>query len=79
MSRGNSFVYSTSEPITASPDRSRTRSQSFVTDVRDMIAVVDPFSTGAHLAAEISMQGIEMCTHLFDLGFSSGGLGPEGS
>ena len=66
MSRGNSFVYSTSEPITKSPDRSRTRSQSFVTDVRDMIAVVDPFSTGAHLAAEISMQGLK-CARIFSI------------
>lgn len=65
MSRGNSFVYSTSSrPDPSSPTRSR--SQSIATDTRDMIVVVDPFSTGAHLAAEVSNRGLK-CARLFSI------------
>lgn len=65
MSRGNSFVYSTSSrPDPSSPTRSR--SQSIATDTRDMIVVVDPFSTGAHLAAEVSNRGLK-CARVFSI------------
>ena len=79
MDRSNSFVYATTQrsrapsevfnqapgPDSFSPLRSR--SQSFVTpEVRNMIAVVDPFSTGAHLAAEVSKRGLK-CARVFSI------------
>jgi biotin carboxylase len=71
MDRANSFVFATTQRTNSfigdfmgSPLRSR--SQSFITDVRDMIVVVDPFSTGAHLAAEVSRQGVK-CARVFSI------------